>query len=105
MKLIEIAPSGHSCPCQGLGLTNLAPEGSVFSTDVSDVSFSLLANPMEELSTCEAACLAVGLPVKEETAKPSPLPTEQLCYYSLHDKRSSVTVGARGLWDGGIQAG
>lgn len=105
MKLIELAPSGYSCPCQGLGHTNLAPEGSVFSTDVSHVSFSFLANPMEELSTCEAACLAVALPVKEESAKPSAAPTEQLCYYSLHDQRSSVTVGARGLWDSGMQAG
>lgn len=64
----------------------------MFNTDVSHVSFSLLANPMEELSPCEAACLAAALPVKEETAKPSPVPTEQLCYYSLHDQRSSVTV-------------
>jgi len=84
---------------------NLAPEESVFSADVSYISFSLLANPVEELSTCEAACLAGALPVKEETAKPSPVPTEQLCYYSLHDQHSSVTVGARGLWDSGIQAG
>lgn len=60
MKLIEIAPSGHSCPSQGVGLTDLAPEGSVSSTDVSHVLFSLLANPMEELSTCEAACLAIA---------------------------------------------
>ncbi|KAK2523911.1 Vipas39 [Columba guinea] len=62
----------------GLGVVNLAPEESVFSTDVSHVSFSLLANPMEELSTWEAACLAFALPVKEETAKPSPVPAEQL---------------------------
>lgn len=77
----------------------------MFSTGVSHVLFSLLANPMEELSTCEAACLAVTLPVKEETAKPSAVPTEQLCYYSLHDQRSSVTVGSRGSWDSDIQAG
>lgn len=70
--------SGHSCPYQGLGVINLAPEESVFSTDVSHVLFSLLANPMEELSTWEAACLAFALPVKGETAKPSPVPAEQL---------------------------
>lgn len=68
----------------------------MFSIAVSHILFSLLANPVEELSTCETACLAIALSLKEGTAKPSPVPTEQLCYYSLHDQRLSVTVGARG---------
>lgn len=77
----------------------------MFSIAVSHVLLSLLANPVEELNTCERASLAVALSLKEGTAKPSPVPTEQLCYFSLHDQRSSVTAGARGLWDCGVQAG
>lgn len=77
----------------------------MFSIAVSHVLFSLSANPVEELNTCETACLTVALSLKEGTAKPSPVPTEQLCYYSLHDQPSSVAVGARGLWVHGIQAG
>lgn len=73
----------------------------MFTLAVSHVLFSLLANPVEELSTC----LAVALSLKEGTAKPSPVPTEQLCSYSLHDQRSLVTVGACGLWERGVQAG
>lgn len=51
---------------------------------------------MEELSTSEATCLAVTLPVQKETVKAGPASTEQLCYYSLHDQCLSVTLGARG---------
>lgn len=104
MKLVEIASSSHSCQYERLWDSFTCPLRDVCSSLLSVISCSLPANPMEELSTCEATCLVIAMPVKEETTKLSPVPTERLCYYSLHDQHLSVAVGACGLWDSGIQA-
>lgn len=92
--LIKVAGFCRGCPFHGLGLANLA-QGNCGQPDVSHALFSLLANPVEELSTSEVTCLDVALPVQKETVTAGPAPTEQLCYYSLHDQCLSVTLGAR----------
>lgn len=66
MTLIEVAAYCHGCPFRGLGLANSA-QGNCGQPDVSHTLFSLLANPVEELSTSEAACLDIALPVQKET--------------------------------------
>lgn len=77
MKLMEVAPL-DIVVLVGDWESLTWPLRNLCSALMLVMSHSLLANPVEELSTWEAACLAVALPVREETTKPSPVPTEQL---------------------------
>lgn len=95
MTLIEVAAFCRGYPFHSLGLANLA-QGNCGQPDVSHALFSLLANPMEELSTSEVNLLGRCLASTKGDCKSCPAPTEQLCYYSLHDRCLSVTLGAHG---------